>query len=47
MYGSYLPTWIGWLFRLNGFHVDKPIGSVYGIFTYIDHILPLKATKCR
>ena len=24
-----------------------PIGSMYGIFTYICHILPLKTTKCR
>ena len=24
-----------------------PIGSMYGIFTYIYQILPLKTTKCR
>ena len=33
-------------------HVDPmgmniPIGSMYGIFSYIYHILPLKTTKCR
>ena len=25
----------------------QPIASMYGIFTYIYHILPLKTTKCR
>ena len=27
--------------------LSNPIGSVYSIFTYIYHILPLKTTKCR
>ena len=31
------PFWMGSL----------PITSMYGIFTYIYHILPLKTTKCR
>ena len=28
-------------------HPSLPIESMYGIFTYIYHISPLKTTKCR
>ena len=27
--------------------VPYPIASMYGIFTYIYHIVPVKTTKCR
>ena len=27
--------------------ISYPLPSMYGIFTYIYHILPLRTTKCR